>query len=193
MHPMDNTSKVWYVSYGSNMSYDRFMYYIRGGQPTGAKKSYKGCRNQTPPSEKIQHVLPNYELYFGGESKVWGGGICFIRPSKQSDKAVLTRAYLITRDQFTDIWKQENHLAVDSPIQLKLGEEDQIVGTGQYRQLLYLGEINGYPAYSFTSPEAKAPNAPVDAYLRPVISGLAETYPDFPPKFFKTYLSNSLS
>ena len=40
---------VWYVAYGSNMSAARFGCYISGGRPPGARRTYLGCRDQSPP------------------------------------------------------------------------------------------------------------------------------------------------
>ena len=33
---------IWYVAYGSNLSRERFCYYLRGGRPDGVERDYQG-------------------------------------------------------------------------------------------------------------------------------------------------------
>ena len=95
---------VWYVSYGSNMCYERFMCYIKGG-------SYKGCRPLEPckdtskPLAVKPYILP-YSMYFANYSAQWDGGVSFLDVTK-SGKAYGV-AYLITREQYEHVARQEN-------------------------------------------------------------------------------------
>lgn len=50
--------KVWYACYGSNMLQERFLCYIKGGQPAGANTSYNGCNDKTLPIDSEQMYIP---------------------------------------------------------------------------------------------------------------------------------------
>jgi len=60
---------VWYVAYGSNMLAARFDCYISGGRPPGARRTYLGCRDQSPPDRDIGIRLTG-SLSFAGSSTV---------------------------------------------------------------------------------------------------------------------------
>jgi len=40
---------VWYACYGSNIMYERFMYYIQGEIFFGNNRPHTGCNDKTPP------------------------------------------------------------------------------------------------------------------------------------------------
>ena len=48
---MKNQDLVWYVAYGSNMLYERFMCYINGGQFRDNGRDHEICLDTTPPRE----------------------------------------------------------------------------------------------------------------------------------------------
>ena len=98
---------VWYASYGSNMSSARFLCYVQGGTPKGSARTYKGAENKEPPKDSMSLIVP-HQLYFAGESAVWGGAPAFIAATPSSAKTY-ARAYLLTRDQFNDVVAQENN------------------------------------------------------------------------------------
>jgi hypothetical protein len=99
---------IWYASYGSNISAERFMCYIRGGKPEGATRTYEGCNDKTPPVDQKPINIP-HQLYFAKEAKVWnGGGVCFINPERDEQVNTLGNMYLITRAQFLEVVQQEN-------------------------------------------------------------------------------------
>ncbi|WP_418360254.1 hypothetical protein [Sphingobacterium detergens] len=76
---MDNLNeKVWYACYSSNLLQERFLCYIKGGQPAGANTSYNGCDDKKLPIDSERMYIPT-ELYFANVSKNWNGGIAFIR------------------------------------------------------------------------------------------------------------------
>src|SRR5574341_764364 len=104
---MQTHDHIWYASYGSNLSKDRFYCYIMGGRPQGAEKIYVGCRDKTPPVLE-KPVILHHELYFAKSSRTWqNGGVGFVRT--EPDTSVQTRGnmYLITKEQFCDVIKQE--------------------------------------------------------------------------------------
>lgn len=70
---------MWYVAYGSNLSSERFACYVVGGRPAGARRTYEGCRDPSPPRRTSAIWLPG-RLVFGGTSRAWGGGMAFYDP-----------------------------------------------------------------------------------------------------------------
>lgn len=68
---------VWYVSYGSNMLYERFLHYIKGGSFRGSRYR-RPCADQSLPLAVKTVEIP-YDMYFGNESGSWrGGGVSFL-------------------------------------------------------------------------------------------------------------------
>ena len=103
---MDNL--VWYASYGSNLLYSRFMCYIKGGTPEGSTKLCPGCSDKTPPQDRRQKTI-QHELYFAKNSPSWKGkGVAFIKSHKDDNTKTRGRMYLITKEQFTQVVRQEN-------------------------------------------------------------------------------------
>lgn len=173
---------VWYVSYGSNMNAARLACYLEGGRPPGARVSYVGARDHTPPREDVAVMLPGC-LYFGTVSRVWGGGIAFY--DHDADGPAAARAYLITAEQFVDVAAQEMHRrpAADDPLEsVVLGglpEGRHQAGPGIYETLLRVGERDGYPMLTFTAPARSvevAFNQPVQAYLDMLGAGLLQAH-----------------
>lgn len=171
---------VWYVSYGSNMNADRLACYIRGGRPPGARRGYTGARDRTQPRADAAVLLPG-RLHFAARSSVWGGGMAFY--DHDAEGPTPARAYLVTVEQFADIAAQEMHRPVqnDDPVErhvrdgLPLGREQ--VGPGRYETLLRVGEREGRPLLTFTSPlgvRAMPPTQPAPAYLDMLAEGLAQ-------------------
>lgn len=66
---------VWYVSYGSNISENRFSCYIEGGIPEGSEKEEKGCENTTPP-KKVKSRAPLSSLFYKGKKQMGQGRSC---------------------------------------------------------------------------------------------------------------------
>jgi len=89
---------VWYAAYGSNLSFKRFKRYI-------AK-----CRNDSEPVKNKPRIIP-HQLYFAQSSEKWKNmGVAFIksRVIDSRDSQTKGRMYLITKEQFNDIFHQEN-------------------------------------------------------------------------------------
>ncbi|WP_249413767.1 hypothetical protein [Shouchella clausii] len=106
---MDNATYVWYASYGSNMNRERFLCYIRGGQPEGAEIEEVGCSDPAHPIKETAHRLP-FPLYFAQNSTRWQKkGVAFIGLTPLAGAYTYSRKYLITKEQFEDVVKQENN------------------------------------------------------------------------------------
>jgi len=167
---------VWYVSYGSNLSRKRFLYYIVGGQPEGSKRLYLGCEDKTDPIEDSPHELLG-RLYFARESGVWGGGVAFY--DSQASGKVLARRYLVTFDQFLDIVRQENNLTKRPDVSLSAIRGCQsmtVYKSGLYPLLLNLGDLDGCPLLTFTKAKRNKTSSPASTYLECINTGLTETY-----------------
>ncbi|CAM2961977.1 Histone deacetylase [Prescottella defluvii] len=147
--------QVWYVSYGSNMSWARLDCYLRGGRPVGGGRTYLGARDPGAPADRIGVRLPG-TVYFAGESLVWGGGRAFYAPEVPGDTAAC--AYLVTAEQFDDIHSQEPPC---------------------YDRILDLGTRDGTPLRTFTSVAAREDvtvTAPSGPYLATMTVGLREVF-----------------
>ena len=93
--------QVWYACYGSNLRRDRFLCYVQGGRPEGARRSHPGARNRTAPADDRPMTLPG-SIVFGWDSPTWGGGIAFYDAGAEG--ATLARAYLVTDQQLPMIY-----------------------------------------------------------------------------------------
>lgn len=168
---------VWYAAYGSNLSRERFLTYVRGGRPAGATRTYLGARDRSLPSAEVAFAMPG-QLFFGWESPTWGGGIAFYDAG--AGGSTLARAYLVTDQQFADVAAQEMHREPSPDLDLAhvLEHARHDVGPGRYESLLLVGELDGHPVLTFTTPDPAAvhPNSPAPAYLRTMTDGLREAH-----------------
>ncbi|WP_198519853.1 hypothetical protein [Polaribacter sp. ALD11] len=177
----EEIKQVWYASYGSNILESRFHCYILGGQPKGSKKTYKGCSDKTLPQEK-EEVYINSELYFAKKSKSWDScGVGFINTEFNDKIQTFGRMYLITTEQYVEIVKQETNHKGELLIDFKKAKEKGsliIEEKSWYGNLLYLGEQNGNPIFTFTNEKdlTEEINPPSEQYLLTIINGLKETY-----------------
>lgn len=174
--------KVWYASYGSNLRMERFLCYIRGGQPQGNSNVYKGCRDKTLP-EKSMGFYINSPLYFAKSSSGWNnGGVGFISNRFDKKHQTLSRMHLITREQFIDLVKQETmndqKLEIDFDKCKKI-KSLVVIEPSWYGNLIYLGEQEGNPIFTFTSKDdlTNQINSPDPTYLKTIIEGIKETFP----------------
>ncbi|MED4126659.1 hypothetical protein [Shouchella miscanthi] len=169
---------VWYASYGSNLLEERFLCYIRGGQPAGSTESEPGARDPSLPLRSIQFSMP-YPLYFAKERTKWGkGGVAFIRNKRNEQAYTLSKAYLITLDQFIDVVRQENRLETISIDFDTLFKEGSIELTdGWYNKLLVAGYQDDLPVLTFTSHQdwpLEEEKAPASSYEETLLNGLFE-------------------
>lgn len=192
-------AKVWYASYGSNLHRDRFLTYIKGGQPEGSTRWYAGCADKTEPEADIAIRVAGARPHFALTSRVWHGGIAFIDAAKGETATGLGRAYGVSRSQFEDVVAQENGFRAGqcSPIPYDevLTTGRVVTGDGPYETLLHIGDHDGAPVLTFTAPfstrdalgregsvtrtNTRMPvrtNKPSPAYLRMIGSGLKETF-----------------
>jgi hypothetical protein len=170
---------VWYASYGSNLNKERFLCYIKGGQPEGSLDIEPGCKNSELPNEDKSVVIP-HELIFTKNARRWGnGGVAFIGAASKEEKT-LGRMYLITREQFLDVVSQENgnisvNIDLDEVIQKKNVQFDQ----SWYGNVVYLGMESGWPIFTFTQnweEEDHTYIAPSTAYLKTIIRGIMQCF-----------------
>ena len=135
---------IWYVCYGSNLKYARFMKYINNCE----------CKDK-PITDRNLEI--HYQLYFANHSSKWHGcGVCFIVDKEDPNVHTYARAYLITKEQFEDLWVQE-------------GKSDN-----WYGQLIELGEYDGIPQVTFTAVKKKPHVYPHKDYLKTIEDGLVE-------------------
>ncbi|MEM9565418.1 MAG: histone deacetylase [Actinomycetota bacterium] len=172
---------VWYAAYGSNLLRARFLTYLRGGPVPGSGRTQHGARDPADPLDDRAYRLSR-ELLFAGRASGWGdGGVCFVEPATVDPDGCLGRAWLITDEQLADVWAQENGKtsgpAVDVEA-LAAGETGDF-GSGWYRYLEPIGELDGHPVATFTfAPDEGGPpgNAADVSYLTIMGLGLAEAW-----------------
>ncbi|MBT2700610.1 hypothetical protein J7E79_25055 [Bacillus sp. ISL-40] len=172
---------VWYASYGSNINADRFLCYIKGGQPEGSAQIEIGCKDPSLPVDESTFTI-DLPLYFAKEAARWESqGVAFIGLNQDKGNHTYSKKYLITGEQFLDVVKQENN---GLNFEIDLHEVKQKGSKvfhrhSWYGNILYLGDENGFPIYTFTAPwdinevEWKKPSP---AYLKTIIKGLSKNY-----------------
>lgn len=161
---------VWYVAYGSNIKYERFMTYIQGGTCRFNGRTYRGCTDHSAPLASTNFPLP-HDVYFGNESPSWfDGGVAFLDTSKPGH--AFGRAYLITREQFEQL-----HAAEGS-------------GPAWYPDVVKVGEISGIPALTFTNNVRREPNEPDSDYVEVFMDGLLDSQPIMDEELAWGYVSS---
>jgi hypothetical protein len=186
---------VWYASYGSNLSAERFACYIAGGRPNGASRTYYGARDKSPPLDSIALTF-SHQLYFSGASRIWGGSPAFVDTEPVEGVVCLVRAYLIGWSQFLDVFAQENGRQSGT---IDIDDDNLVpglsgrIGSGRYANVLCTGRLNGVPIVTFTSElpmDEAAFGAPSAAYLATLISGLRESH-DLSDEEITNYLGSA--
>lgn len=184
--------KVWYACYGSNMLEERFLCYIKGGQPKGATTNYKGCTDKTLPTESEELYICS-DLYFAKQSINWNnGGVAFIRTHFEPQASTIARMYLINKGQLVDITRQETKtetgLVLDFDTTIKEGSSI-FKRPSWYGNLLYLGDQNNHPIFTLTNENDLQPSIkPSENYLRIIIKGIREAH-NFDDKTILEYLN----
>lgn len=178
--------RVWYVAYGSNVNKTRFLRYLAGDS------DHVGARDTTPPAHDHWTVAP-LQLQFAGESKRWGGGVCFVDPDPGATAYV--RAWSITAEQFEDVFSQENRRAIGSGFDWQaVMAGPAVIGQSWYAQVLPVElpfASPRQPALTFTWTRRLPLNLPAPAYRDTIASGLVE-HPDLSHAEIDTYLGHSL-
>lgn len=173
---------VWYASYGSNISKERFMCYIQGGQAKGALTKEEGCKDKSDPIQ-CKNISIQRQQYFAKSAKRWQNKAVAFLDSKASTHVTLGKMYLVKKDQFEDVVKQENAMPVDRYLDIKLDEAEQmgsaLISKSWYGRILYLGKEDGYPIFTFTNTKDlkdEHMDAPSKEYILMIASGLIENY-----------------
>lgn len=167
---------VWYASYGSNLNYERFLCYIKGGNPPGSSRVETGCQDPSLPIAESSFTI-HFPLYFAKEADGWQSqGVAFLGLREDRKTPTYSKKYLITVEQFLDVVKQENGGKKYTIDLHKVKEErSQIFRQSWYGNIVYLGEGDGYPIFTFTAPwdiGEVAWNRPSHAYLKTIVYGL---------------------
>lgn len=163
---------VWYVCYGSNLCYERFMCYLTGEGSTKygvPSKPERRCSNPNPPLKSVTTIIP-YPFYFSRNSITWEGkGVAFIDPSKNGFS--IARAYLVTREQYLHVKEREGPC---------------------YQNEVRLPDIEGLPAYTFTDTFRHSFVAPGEKYKRVILDGLVECgiHPDGAIAYIEAAIKN---
>ena len=115
--PVDPTSSyVWYCAFGSNLWSHRFAAYLTGGPVpyAVAGRVQEGARNPALPPASATTALDHHELVFSGDAPSWGGGgVAYLAPDRSgATPTPYGRLWLITIEQFCDVFTQENRLAI---------------------------------------------------------------------------------
>lgn len=165
---------VWYVAYASNLSAERLRCYLAGGRPDGARRTYEGGRDPSPPTGDRLLKLSG-GLIFAGRSRVWGGALAFYDPTV--DSQVVTRSYRITFGQLSDLVSQETRQPVGCNL-TPPAEEGRPWPTpsGVYESLIRVGDHDGLPVFTLTSLQPLEPAPPSTPYLRTIVRGLEEVW-----------------
>lgn len=172
------TDLVWYAAYGSNLSRERFRYYIEGGLPPGSQRPepYSGCRNTEMPATDKASELEG-ALAFGKRSTSWQGcGVAFLEVEAPVMRA-RARIYLITHEQFEDVVAQENGKKkgdLQLP-ELVPGMEPHVLPAGFYPRVIVVGNEDGYSVATITDQSIEH-RKPSSEYLHHVAQGLRESH-----------------
>ena len=169
---------VWYVSYGSNMLYDRFLCYIKGGAFEDGGSYNEPCRDTSLPI-KVKSLEIPYDMYFGNTSGSWNGcGVSFLDTTKKGN--ALAVAYLITREQFEHVAAEEN-----------CGRFPDGYGFW-YENIKSLGELDGYELVTITNDELRPYNDPCEEYLKTLTRGIKENWPEMSDEDIADYLESCI-
>ena len=121
-------------------------------------------------------------MYFAKKSKSWtSGGVGFIKTTKDEKANTYGRMYLITKDQFEEVIKQEtnykNTLSIDYDKAVKEGNYI-FREKSWYGNLIYLGDCEKSPIFTFTNEIDLDDeiNPPDTNYVKIIASGIKEKY-----------------
>lgn len=169
---------VWYVSYGSNMLYERLLCYIEGGAFEDGCSYNDPCEDTSAPVEVRTLEIP-YDMYFGNYSGSWNGcGVSFL-DTTQKGKA-LGVAYLITRKQFEHVAAQENG-----------GRFPDGYGFW-YENIKTFGEMDGFDLVTITNDDLRPYNEPCKEYVNTLARGIRENWLEMSDEDIDNYLDSCI-
>lgn len=165
----DNEEYIWYACYGSNINYERFMYYINGDEEKKYSSS-DGCKDKTEPLEERKYIF-KCPIYFAGRSRRWGGGIAFLDYEKKGKS--YGKIYKVKMSQFKGVLNQEQNCRL-------------------YDTILLLDYVDGLPVFSFTAKHKLQDelNEPSESYVEVIKKGLLDLYEELDSKQIDEYLKN---
>lgn len=107
--------------------------------------------------------------------------MAFIGLSRDENNPIVGRMYLIIREQFIDVVKQENgnrEVSIDFEEVRRKGSK--VFCESWYGNIVYLGDDEGYPIFTFThykdiEDQVVNFNLPSDEYIQIIAAGLKET------------------
>ncbi len=165
---------AWYAAYGSNLNADRFLLYLRGGRPADGQRRHPGARDRRTPSAQVVASVPGV-MGFAGRSLRWSGGTSVLH--HEAPGRSIARLWLLTEGQVADVAAQECALApgeLDVDVDEVVARRTVVVSSRRYGRLVHLGQRDGLPILTMTSPRFPGPAQPGDDYLSIVRAGLVE-------------------
>ncbi len=188
------TDLVWYAAYGSNLFAPRFMTYLTGGfaPHRPSDRAQQGARDPAPPRADRPWPL-RHQLFFGGSSPNWSGGaIAMLDQHHSPDHPTLARIWLVSSQQFEDVFLQENRRPVPDPADQETSSSERLfqvedlaagahvdVADSSYGRVLNLGPgPGGHPVVTFVGPDpGRHQRGPGHlSYLRTIGLGLMECW-----------------
>jgi hypothetical protein len=124
-------------------------------------------------------------VYFAGDSRRWGGPVAFLSLRQPVGAVAYCRAFGVDEHELATVFRQENGLGeLPTPLHdlaMEPGGWRQVLmpkdpddRRGKYNVLLRLDDIDGRPAYTFTTNRSLAVGPPTDRYLDSLLSGVRE-------------------
>ena len=159
-------TRIWYASYGSNVSPRRFSKYL-GVEPDSVAN--RSC-----------WLAGSGRLFTAGESKKWDGAVLFVDPC--ADGIVIYRVYHLTAAEFLAVWAGENDLSI-------LPQGDQVIGTirdmqvfdsmrikinGKYDMAISVNRFGKDPVVTITTSKPLKSGPPGEDYLAIIAEGLKD-------------------
>lgn len=170
LYKYNNDDYIWYACYGSNISYERFMYYINGDKDE-KYSTINGCNDKTLPLEERQYIF-ECPIYFAGNSKKWcGGGFAFLDYEHYGRS--YGKIYKLKMSQFKDILSQEQRCSL-------------------YDAILLIDCIEGVPVFTFSAKHKLYDllQEPSEQYVEVIKIGLLDLYDNLNSEQIKNYLKN---
>lgn len=170
INKINNDDYVWYACYGSNINFERFMYYINGDKSEKYSTS-KGCEDKSLPIEYRKYIF-DCPIYFAGNSKRWnGGGFAFLDYENKGKS--YGKIYKLKMSQFKDILEQEQRCKL-------------------YDAIILVDYIENLPILTFTAKHRlnNLLNQPSNKYVEVIGKGLLDLYEDLNKEQIKKYLTN---
>ena len=170
--------RLWYVAYGSNLSVERFRRLPAGWSTTRWSSRLSGVSRPTRTGSRCAVDDPGRHGASPGSRR--SGVAAWRCMTLALSGEVAARGYLITAEQFTDVFSQEIRLEPGMDFNLTPVHETggHSLGPGQYETITHLGSHDDHPMLTFTSADVRAHpvTPPTENYLRTIALGLHEVH-----------------